>query len=607
MATSSSTLTGNSPETTTLQVPGALPASPESPASPDTPLSAAGALLGRSDSSGRLRRNMSAASSTSSPARQHRARSRSPAPATTHSLSALHSALPLPALATTTGGTSPASSPAAVTSPASLASGSATSMLSSPGRAGPAAALSRPAPVVPPSPSIPATPAYSRPTSPHPPASRSKDEPASPVRARGESSDGAALSQSASQVDLNHIFERDVEFPTTHHITPSEAVDVAVPPVLTEAAVALSAADDDPIASRDLAALVLDAEQDAQANSGWSSPVLPAGHSLHHWHSPQQQHQQQVSSPSAGPHQLSQAAYANASRSPVRGMRSFSPDSGSQSGERAASPGSSYFSAGTPPTSNGGGSPPATSMSASVQSAAAAAFAPFSQRLAEALESEASKLPPGLTGTSAVPAAAGSQAPSSPPEASGRSDASSASRSHSRNVLSPSFLRPFPTGSSTLSGGSEDPFVASPLASPGPEASATLAPPPLSSSSSATPTPASAAISSAAGTSGLAAPHPRKLSFATYADLVNEERLAELTGERLSADAAGTTASGAQTPGAGPAGATGLSGLSRSRSGTHSSLMVEQLETRLHAAAGLDIRGTSNSARSDAPEAAAPA
>ena len=408
--------------------------------------------------------------------------------------------------------------------------------------------------------------------------------------------------------------EADVEFPTTHHITPSEAVDVAVPPVLTEAAVALSAADDDPIASRDLAALVLDAEQDAQANSGWSSPVLPPGVSLHQWHQQQQQQQQHQHH---SPRQLSQTSYANSSRSPVRGMRSFSPDSssGGRGDGRAASPGSSYFSAGTPPTSTGGGSPPPASMAASVQSTATAAFGPFSQRLAEALENEASKLPVGLTGASAASVAAAkatAQSTSSPEATSPRSDASSPSRRSSQNVLSPNLLRPFPTGSpSAVSSSSEDPFAVaspSPLPSPSLTGSSSLQPPTTSASSSATPTPASIALANATGTTaaGLAAPHPRKLSFATYADLVNEERLAELTGERLAPEAStpgGASGTGAQTPGGAGSvapspggGVGGAMALSRSRSGTYSSSgIVEQLESRL-AATGLGIKGTVPSA-----------
>lgn len=568
--------------------------------------------------------------SPSARSRQQRARSRSPAPATTHSLSALHASPPLSAPSPTGSG----GSGGALPSPANRSGPPVSAAVG-------AAFATRPAPVVPPSPSVPATPAFSRPTSPHPPASsRPKDEPASPVRSRGDSSDGATLSQSASQVDLNHIFERgelaalfaaflfgprslifsgwrctreaDVEFPTTHHITPSEAVDVAVPPVLTEAAVALSTADDDPIASRDLAALVLDAEQDAQANSGWSSPVLPPGVSLHQWHQQQQQQQQHQHH---SPRQLSQASYANSSRSPVRGMRSFSPDSssGGRGDGRAASPGSSYFSAGTPPTSTGGGSPPPASMTASVQSTATAAFGPFSQRLAEALENEASKLPVGLTGASAasVAAKAAAQSSSSPEPTSPRSDASSPSRRSSQHILSPNLLRPFPTGSpSAVSSSSEDPFAAaspSPLPSPSLTGSSSLQPPTTSASSSATPTPASIALANSTGTAaGLAAPHPRKLSFATYADLVNEERLAELTGERLAPEAAtpgGASGTGAQTPGGAgsaaptPGGVGGAMALSRSRSGTYSSSsrIVEQLESRL-AAAGLGIKGTVPSA-----------
>ena len=68
---------------------------------------------------------------------------------------------------------------------------------------------------------------------------------------------------------------------------------------------------------------------------------------------------------------------------------------------------------------------------------------------------------------------------------------------------------PFPAGTPH---GSDDPFTSSPLQSPSHE----LANNPV-----------------AAAQQGQPQPHPRKLSFASYADLVNEERLAELTGERL--------------------------------------------------------------------------
>ncbi|GAA6053191.1 hypothetical protein JCM3770_000019 [Rhodotorula araucariae] len=467
-------------------------------------------------------------------ARNARARSRSPAPATTQSLDALGSPAPV--------------------SP------------QGPARS-PAVALSRPSPVVPPSPSVPPTPSFSRPTSPRPPPSARgpSEEAASPTRTRAHGGegpplfsgpqDGAPLRHSGSQVDLSHIFERDVEFAPSHHISPSEAVDVAVPPVLTEAAVALSqAAEGDPITTRDLAALVLDAEHDAVAGSGWSSPVLPPSFVAH-------------ASPSslshASPSSLSQAqapqhdkqqapqhplahVYANASRSPTRGTRSFSPDSGS--GGRAASPGSSIFSVGTPPTSAGGGSPPPPPQSGSLGT--------FSQRLAEALESEASK--PGLgapllgTVVGQLRETAGdtglapglSSAPSSPPTV------QCTSSSSQYTPLKPSLLLPFPAGG--LGGaGADDPF-SSPLHSPSHELP----------------------------TNPLAAPHPRKLSFASYADLVNEERLAELTGERL-ADTGPGGVPGSATPGAGGAGSP-VQG--RSRSGTQVlGLQVDQLEGRLAA------------------------
>ncbi|BGP48586.1 hypothetical protein JCM10450v2_004462 [Rhodotorula kratochvilovae] len=481
-------------------------------------------------------------SRTAASARNARARSRSPAPATTQSLDALSS----PAVASPQG---------AARSPAP------------PQPANPTATLSRPSPVVPPSPSVPPTPSFSRPTSPRPPpaARGASEEPASPTRSRahagGEGAllfsgtqDGAALSHSGSQVDLSHIFERDVEFAPSHHISPSEAVDVAVPPVLTEAAVALShAAEGDPITSRDLAALVLDAEHDAAAGSGWSSPVIPPSFIAHASPPPlsQQQHDKHQQ-PAAAQHPLSHV-YANASRSPTRGTRSFSPDSGS--GGRAASPGSSTFSVGTPPTSTGGGSPPPPPQSGSL--------GPFSQRLAEALENEANK--PGL-GAPLLGAVVGqhretspegglapglTSAPSSPPTVQRTS-----SSSQQYTPLKPSLLLPFPAPGHGLAG-ADDPF-SSPLHSPSHELPA----------------------------NPLAAPHPRKLSFASYADLVNEERLAELTGERL-ADAGAGAVGGSATPGAGVGAASPVQGRSRSgtRSGGHAlGLQVDQLEGRLAAA-----------------------
>ncbi|GAA6001532.1 uncharacterized protein JCM10292_006299 [Rhodotorula paludigena] len=511
-----------------------------------------------------------------------RARSRSPAPATTQSLSALHSPAPQAPLLPRTSPTAAAASPAPLS-------------------------LSRPAPVVPPSPSVPPTPSYSRPTSPRPPPRSAGDEPASPTRPKthegglllssgaGPAEQAGGLSHSGSQVDLSHIFERDVEFASSHHITPSEAVDVAVPPVLTEAALALSAADDDPIASRDLSALVLEAEFDAQAGSGWSSPVVAPASSLHHASPPQLQQPSQ----SQSQHPLSNV-YANASRSPTRDTRSFSPDSGS--GGRAASPGSSTtFSVGTPPTSAGGGSPPPLlppGSAAQPSQAAPFSLGPFGKRLAEALENEANKLPPGLVGglgapllspgSSAKSDASEPAAPASPPSAGG----SGSSKAASYAPLKPSLLLPFPpTASPSLSlapglgssSATDDPF-SSPLASP----SAELGPSPLAAS-----TPHHHHASAAAA--ALAAPHPRKLSFASYADLVNEERLAEITGERLAEGGTSTPAPG------GPGGAGGTSPTQvRSRSGTKTgaqalglgvavgagqpAAVVEQLEGKLAAA-----------------------
>ncbi|GAA5833311.1 hypothetical protein JCM9279_001490 [Rhodotorula babjevae] len=537
------------------------PVLPDAPA--DSPLSAAHPDAPSPSRSGTLRGMPTSSRTTSARSATARTRSRSPAPATTQSLSALSS----PAAA------SPLGPPHVPISPSAHAA------------TNPQAALSRPSPVVPSSPSVPPTPSFSRPTSPRPSASArglAGDEPVSPTRTRNSTlgagadaalsspsgaagQDGGMLSASGSQVDLSHIFERDVEFAPSHHISPSEAVDVAVPPVLTEAAVALSvAADGDPITSRDLAALALDAEYDAVAGSGWSSPVV-APSAVAHGQPPPLAHQSQ--SQDKQQHPLSHV-YANASRSPTRGAsRSFSPDSGS--GGRAASPESSTFSVGTPPTSAGGGSPPPPG----------ALGGPFSQRLAEALENEASK--PGLgapflgaqraTSPESVvggSAAAASSASSSPPvpHVAPQSPQQARSTSHSSasftSALRPSHLMPFPAGSHA---GSDDPFSSSsPLHSPSHEL----------------------------GANPVAAPHPRKLSFASYADLVNEERLAELTGERLadvpSGGAAG--AGGAATPGGSglPGTASPMGGRSRSgtKTGPHALglLHVEQLEGKLAAA-----------------------
>ncbi|KAI5480748.1 hypothetical protein MNV49_007154 [Pseudohyphozyma bogoriensis] len=150
-------------------------------------------------------------------------------------------------------------------------------------------------------------------------------------------------------MDLSHIFERDVEFASTHHLTSAEAVDVAIPPVLDEAAVALSAHEAD-LTQGEFASLVAD---HSEVGSGWNSPVtVPTLHASHHG-----------------------TGHAGASRSPVRGGsgRSFSPDS-IGSGRRATSPGSSTsFSIGTPPLGSVGGTSPPS-------------LHPFTKHLQEALE-----------------------------------------------------------------------------------------------------------------------------------------------------------------------------------------------------------------------------
>ncbi|GAA5938966.1 uncharacterized protein JCM15063_004379 [Sporobolomyces koalae] len=403
---------------------------------------------------------------------------------------------------------------------------------------------SRPSPVVPPSPNVGGSPHHfvaSRPTSPRP-SRHVSEEPASPTRERtgnassatpmlGEGAASAGMGRSASQVDLSHIFERDVEFASTHHITPSEAVDVAVPPVLTEAIIALS----DPVVSHDVEALIHESEADAQAGSGWSSPIIPptASQLNHAHHAPQaasrpHAHQHSPASPSA----FSHSSYANASRSPGRPShaRSFSPDSVdgiealSSGGEdrRAASPGgsSTTFSGGSPPTSAGEISPPTTSAGGT-----AFGLGPFGKKLAEALESEANKLPPGLVGTTTLP---------SPPSrsldsTSAASDKPGMAPLRPSNLLSPQSLSvPFPASSSAITDQPTSSFVASPLASPGSEVPINVLP-------------------AGANTN----PHPRRLSFISYADVINEERMAELTGEGA--------ATGTATPaiGKGPKGGIG--------------------------------------------------
>ncbi|GAA5967908.1 hypothetical protein JCM11641_005805 [Rhodosporidiobolus odoratus] len=398
----------------------------------------------------------------------------------------------------------------------------------------------RPSPVVPPSPSVPPTPSFSRPTSP---------QPSSPTRTRTASgggglmissiegsggregkSEASGVSRSGSQVDLSHIFERDVEFAPSHLLNPSEAVDVAVPPVLTEAAVALTTlpcllSSSDLLAQQqDLAALVHDAEQEAQAGSGWSSPVVPPQLALHQPH---------VTSP------LHHHSHANASRSPVRGsgMRSFSPDStgrGGVEGARSLSPDSSTtFSVGTPPTSNSGGSPPPM-MPKSGSPPPALSLGPFGQRLAEALENEANK-PAAPQGSSSLPVAKRDTSPDAvEPSRSAASSPgvsrSAAAKTATYTPLKPSLLLPFPSGTPAASGPLDDPFSsfspasssASPLHSPSYEHANPFAAPSPSST-----------IAGGAASSQLAQPHPRRLSFYSYADLINEERIQELKGEAM--------------------------------------------------------------------------
>ena len=80
------------------------------------------------------------------------------------------------------------------------------------------------------------------------------------------------MSQEGTRADdsIPVFVPTDVEFNATQHISPQEAVDVAIPPVLDEAAFALSSSDE--LSSSDLASMVRDSED---VGSGWSSPALP--------------------------------------------------------------------------------------------------------------------------------------------------------------------------------------------------------------------------------------------------------------------------------------------------------------------------------------------
>ncbi|SCV71917.1 BQ2448_4611 [Microbotryum intermedium] len=240
--------------------------------------------------------------------------------------------------------------------------------------------VSRSSPVVP-SPSVPSSPAsFSRPTSPRPTPGRhghSQDDATSPTRDRHHHHHDLhvpvasnPISRTNSALDLTHIFERDVEFNATHQISPQEAVDVAVAPVLDEAVVALSS----PGMTPDIASLVHDSEEAALVGSGWSSPLHA------------------IAIPSSS--SVGLALGASASRSPVRSSqtRSFSPDSASDSARGASPESVASFSVGTPPDDR-------------------STFAPFSQTLSEALEHEAQKRHPNhpsdVGPTSSPPLAAG--------------------------------------------------------------------------------------------------------------------------------------------------------------------------------------------------------
>ncbi|KAK4054388.1 hypothetical protein OIV83_000882 [Microbotryomycetes sp. JL201] len=319
---------------------------------------------------------------------------------------------------------------------------------------------SRPSPVVP-SPSVPGSPAsFSRPTSPRPhqtgvadPTTASTGSshhhapPHSPTQAKTphgsapaagpfELSSSGMISRSASNVDLSHVFERDVEFASTHRISAQEAVDVAIAPVLDEAAVALTSSTNDLTIGPDVLA----------PNSGWSSPVVPSASAA--------LHAQQSRSPTRAAVASGVAGTAQ-SEARLAGGRSLSPDSAS----RAASPGSSTsFSIGTPPDDS--------------------AHHPFTQHLSDALERERKEQRSGnhedtirLTNSATDHSAAAGQKTFAP--------LSAVSHEH----LGPTASIP---GSPSLD------HVAA----------------------------------VAAGASG----RERALSFTSYADVINEERLAELTG-----------------------------------------------------------------------------
>ncbi|GAA6028450.1 hypothetical protein JCM8097_007034 [Rhodosporidiobolus ruineniae] len=476
----------------------------------------------------------------------------------------------------------------------------------------------RPAPVVPPSPSVPPTPSFSRPTSPRPPAlGGAGSEPASPTRARAGSAGGGAgagvggvlggtegaqggmLSQSASVVDLSHIFERDVEFAPSHLLAPSEAVDVAVPPVLTEAALALSlSSDGDPLAAHELAHLAHEAESDAQAGSGWSSPggvgagglaALLAGGSPEQLKTQPGQGQGHAYQPvhssplhQGAPHALPHVHHPfSSSRSPTRGggvQRSLSPDhhrratsppmsdsSASASAAASVTSGPTAATAASPPTSYSGGSPSPMELQLGGGGGGGSPklslpLGPFGQRLTEALEEEANR--PGSGSASAAgerdtsPTGA-SETSSSGTGAAGRPGGKAATYT----PLKPSLLLPFPSNLPGVGVGGlapDDPFSSFSPSSGGSHlgSGSAVSSSPLHSPSYEAPNPfssvgAGASPSAGGGGGELAAPHPRRLSFYSYADLINEERIQELKGEGIGPTSAaeGPLPSGAATPG----------------------------------------------------------
>jgi hypothetical protein len=64
------------------------------------------------------------------------------------------------------------------------------------------------------------------------------------------------------------VIRTDVEFASARHLTPSEAIDVAVAPVLSEAAVALSTSTS--LSSSELQSIVRESEE---VGPGWESPA----------------------------------------------------------------------------------------------------------------------------------------------------------------------------------------------------------------------------------------------------------------------------------------------------------------------------------------------